>query len=228
MKKTTYLWEPHAHTKEVSECARVPAAEMVEAYVQAGYSGIVITDHLNPEWIREEPYRSDWKKAVEHFYEGYRNAVKAAKRRITVLPGIELRLTQNSNDYLIYGLGEEELLEYKEIPLWPLRKVCETLREKSDVLIYQAHPFRNGMTITEPHLLDGIEVFNACKRHDSRNSLALQWAKQFDLLKISGTDYHWSEDVGLGGFLTDEVIKIPADLLEVLRHAPRLIFPENA
>ena len=36
----------HVHTSEVSGCGKVPAAEMVRLYHEAGYDAIVITDHL--------------------------------------------------------------------------------------------------------------------------------------------------------------------------------------
>lgn len=35
------------------------------------------------------------------------------------------------------------------------------------MLFYQAHPFRNSMKITNPELLDGIEVYNGHPGHDS-------------------------------------------------------------
>ena len=43
---TEYLWETHMHTSETSRCARSPAAKMVAAYKDAGYHGIVVTDHF--------------------------------------------------------------------------------------------------------------------------------------------------------------------------------------
>lgn len=43
-----YKYELHCHTDEVSLCGKVPAGEIAEMYRQAGYSGIVITDHYLP------------------------------------------------------------------------------------------------------------------------------------------------------------------------------------
>ena len=40
-----YKYELHCHTKEVSRCGAVPAAEIVKMYKENGYDGIVITDH---------------------------------------------------------------------------------------------------------------------------------------------------------------------------------------
>jgi histidinol phosphatase-like PHP family hydrolase len=41
-----HLWETHLHTAEGSACAGTPAAEMARAHHQAGYEGIVVTDHF--------------------------------------------------------------------------------------------------------------------------------------------------------------------------------------
>jgi len=40
-----YKYDTHVHTKEVSPCGKVPAIEVVKLYKDAGYHGIVITDH---------------------------------------------------------------------------------------------------------------------------------------------------------------------------------------
>lgn len=42
---TLYHYDLHVHTSNVSPCAHVQAEEVVRLYAQAGYTGIVITDH---------------------------------------------------------------------------------------------------------------------------------------------------------------------------------------
>ena len=46
MKTSRYLYETHMHTKESSACAHNTGAEMARAYKEAGYTGIIITDHF--------------------------------------------------------------------------------------------------------------------------------------------------------------------------------------
>lgn len=48
-------------------------------------------------------------------------------------------------------------------------------------MIYQAHPFRFGMKITNVKYLDGIEVCNRNIEHDSHNDIAALWAEKFGL-----------------------------------------------
>ena len=40
-----YLYETHMHTSESSACARSTGREMAQAAKEAGYTGIIITDH---------------------------------------------------------------------------------------------------------------------------------------------------------------------------------------
>ena len=46
-----YLYDPHTHTAETSKCGHLPAADVVERYVKHGFSGLVVTDHLHPEYL---------------------------------------------------------------------------------------------------------------------------------------------------------------------------------
>lgn len=43
-----YKYELHCHTGAVSRCGRVEPEKIVEMYVEAGYNGIVVTDHYSP------------------------------------------------------------------------------------------------------------------------------------------------------------------------------------
>ena len=40
-----YLYETHMHTCEASKCARSTGAQMAQAAKEAGYTGVIITDH---------------------------------------------------------------------------------------------------------------------------------------------------------------------------------------
>ena len=46
-------------------------------------------------------------------------------------------------------------------------------------LVYPAHPFHNGMKITDPAPLFGIEAHNMHLRYDSRNNIAEARARRF-------------------------------------------------
>lgn len=42
----SFKYEMHTHTQEVSMCATIPAAELVQFYKDKGFSGVCITDHF--------------------------------------------------------------------------------------------------------------------------------------------------------------------------------------
>lgn len=215
-----YLTELHAHTANTSRCAKDKANLLVENYLQAGYSALVTTDHLSTSTF--EAYKADslsWNDKIDIFLKGYRAAEEAAEATdLTVLLGMELRFARKGiiNDYLVYGVTEDFLRKNGDLLKMRLSAFSE-LAHKNGLLIYQAHPFRNGMTVVSPQYLDGYEIYNACVRHNSRNAIAEKWARLHKKPGIAGSDYHQSEDTARGGILTAQKIESNEMLLSVLR-----------
>ena len=90
-----YLFDPHTHTAETSKCGHLPAAEVVDRYVRHGFSGLVVTDHLHPEYLSRIDTDHDWNAVCDHYLSGYR----ASKQRgdevgFRVLLGAELRFPE--------------------------------------------------------------------------------------------------------------------------------------
>lgn len=215
-----YLTELHAHTAETSRCAKDSAKNLVENYLQAGYSTLVTTDHFSPSTF--EAYKANtlsWNDKVEIFLQGHRAAKAAAEHTdLTVLLGMELRFSRKNsiNDYLVYGVTEDFLRKNGDLLEMRLSAFSE-LAHKNGLLIFQAHPFRNGMTIVKPEYLDGYEIYNACVRHNSRNGIAEKWARLHKKAGTSGSDYHQTEDTARGGIVTAQKIESNDMLLSVLR-----------
>lgn len=213
-----YLYEMHLHTKDTSNCANVKASVAVEEYIKAGYDGIVVTDHLSPStYMKYGRELLPWKKKVDFFLRGYKSAKKAANGRIPVLLGMELRYrtSEGDNDYLVYGITEDFLYNTPELLNLNSKKFYE-LTQKNGFLVFQAHPFRVGMKVTNPKFLDGIEIFNGNPRHNSSNDIAEMWAKKYGLMVTSGSDYHEIEDLGTGGIYFNKDIKDNKTLVEEL------------
>ena len=207
-----YKTEMHCHTAESSlKCGKIPAAEMVKIYEDAGYDTLLITDHYGGPHISGKGIEYD----ILTFMEGF-NAAKAAAKKINVIQGMELRFHINANDYLVYGMTEEFV---RKNPLIYEGNISEfmPLAHENGLLVYQAHPFRNNLTIVPPGICDGLEVYNSHPRHDSRNDIALAWAKKYNINMISGSDAHKPQDTVKSGIRTKEEIKNSAQLLEVLK-----------
>ena len=210
-----YKFETHLHTSEVSPCARIPAQEMVRLYRDAGYSGLLVTDHLYPPNL--ELFGCDgWHATMERFMLGYRLAKEEGDRiGVDVLLGAELLPDGGNNEYLLFGLTEEFLYRHENICRYDLVRLREACTD-AGVLIYQAHPYRPEMTRGLPGFLDGVEVYNGCPRHGSRNELALAYAERNRLGMSSGSDAHQYEDVGRGGIMTETRITDLKSLCEAL------------
>ncbi len=213
--------ELHAHTAPVSVCADITIEETIEKYVQEGYTTLVLTDHLNVQTfdhptIHRYTGSEDWDERVDYYMTAIARAREVAAGRIHVLQASEIAPNRLYTDYLVYGLGEDFYRAHPNIMGYKTKELCEAVHEWGG-LIYQAHPFRNTMMITDPRLLDGVEVWNAHPHHDSRNDFARLWAERYGLRMISGSDMHHPWQTAGGGILTDHPITTMDELTEVLR-----------
>ena len=211
--------ELHSHTSETSNCGKASAKELVKAYIENGYSTVVITDHLSTHtYFRYDYDNMSWDEKIDVFVRGYKAALAAAQGKINVLFGMEVRFdsTDSNNDYLVFGIDEKFLRENRDIIDMDIKSFSK-LAHENGLLIYQAHPFRNEMTITRPKYLDGIEVYNGCVRHNSNNDIAEIWAEKYDLGKTSGSDFHELGDEARAGIITECEIKTNEDLIRVLK-----------
>ena len=199
MKK--YLYDLHIHTSESSACGETCAADIVARYKGLGYDGIVITDHVGESALRNRGETYDEK--ITDVLKGYRAAKALEDENFTVILGMELRFRENDNDYLVYGIDEDFL---RRVNLTECEKPADfvAVAKENNLAFFQAHPFRDGMTVLNPTILDGVEVYNGHGGHDSRNDIALAWAKKFGVRMISGSDFHYVSKAEPGGVYFEE------------------------
>ena len=202
------------HTSNVSTCANAPAGYTVSRYLKENYTTLVVTNHFSRFTFSQE--QDTWSRKVDHFMTGVTALTEAAAGRLHVLTGCELRLNTDDNDYLLYGVTREFLESCPDLMDLSVKKLSILCRSRN-VLLVQAHPFRNFMRIVEPSLLDGIEVYNGLTGQPSRNDMAAVWAERFSLIPTSGSDFHDAENPIDGGILTEEPIVSPEQLVKVLR-----------
>ena len=207
MKK--YKYECHCHTTLMSPCGKTDPAVTVREYIKAGYDGIYITDHLFAQNPLNKYSELSWKEVVDNHFKGFNAVSDATDGKIDIFCGAELRIADSVNDYLIYGVNKTFFYEHDLISM-TLAQVSEAVRKNGGLLV-QAHPFRSGMKIADPKLLDGIETYNGNFRHDSRNDIAKIWADKHDLIKLSGSDFHQIEDLARGGIMTNHKIESEKD-----------------
>lgn len=201
-----YKIETHLHTVHTSSCGRLDAATLTEAYRAAGYAGIIVTDHFNRDTFNylnvDLSGRTD---KVLSFLDGYnRMAEEGAKRGLRIYKGAELRFDECVNDYLLFGWPDELLADPEAVFHMGIAAFAPLARAAGAVIV-QAHPYRWGCTPAIACYLDGVEVANRNPRHENYNDRAAEYARQFGLLGLSGSDCHQPPDIGLGGILTEEM-----------------------
>lgn len=196
-----YLYETHMHTSEASACAHNTGAEMARAYKEAGYTGIIITDHFfygNTAVDRSLP----WKEWVERYCLGYEHAKEEGdKIGLQVFFGWEAGY--HGSEFLIYGLDKEWLIRHPEIRDASVERQLQLVHADGGIVI-QAHPFREASYIKEirvyPDYVDGVEGINAShtsflksERHPEYNEKALVYAASHNFPLTAGSDQHTTE-----------------------------------
>ncbi len=212
-----YKLEMHFHTSETSPCGEVKGKDGAELYKKAGYDGVVVTDHFfkNTLGTRDES-KYTWEEAVDKFLVGYYAAKEAETENFKVILGMEIRFTDAGNDFLVYGVTEEFLKENPWIH-------CENLEyfynicDKYNLLIAQAHPFREKCYFAQAEFLHGIEVFNGNPDHDSRNILAEKAAEIYNLIEFKGSDFHEEIGISHNHFLVDELPMNSQELVNIIK-----------
>ncbi|WP_308529369.1 transposase [uncultured Oscillibacter sp.] len=199
-----YLFDPHTHTAETSKCGHLPAAEVVDRYVRHGFSGLVVTDHLHPEYLSRIDTNHDWNAVCDHYLSGYR----ASKQRgdevgFRVLLGAELRFPENDNDYLVYGIDEAWLRSNPYVCCMSAREFFQKFHDQ--VLIIHAHPYRDGNTTVFEDAVHGTEIINGNPRHDNYNDRALELARRHpEYYRLAGSDTHEDGDEARAGVILPE------------------------
>lgn len=211
-----YLFDMHVHTSDTSFCAKQKAKDVCSEYKRLGYDGIVITDHVNAHTF-ESVLNLPWEQQADKFLKGYREAKKYETENFKVLLGMEMRCTESKNDYLVYGIDENFIYTHENLQLTPSFSAFKKIANEYGLIIFEAHPFRRKMTIIDPSLVDGIEVYNANPDHDSNNDLAFIWAKKHCLKVISGTDYHGKFGNFTGGVYFEKKPQNEKELLTLLK-----------
>lgn len=205
-----YQFETHCHTAETSPCGVLSAAEVVDGMNAAGYSGTFITDHFYSRFFeRADMEGLSWREKVGRYLSGYR----AARRRgsqvgLKVLLGLEVQPEGSPFEFLVYGPDESFLMDAGPFYKLPIADIYDIMH-KNGFLVFQAHPFRFGLSPENPAFYDGIEIVNAQVRHKSRNKLSLKFASEHNVMAIAGGDVHMSEDIGRSG------IMLPEDVCDV-------------
>lgn len=215
-----FTTELHAHTNPASFCGDFPANEVVDFYRAAGVNTLAITNHFNSELCI-----GDLKENVKKYLDDYYLAKESANNDINVILGIEIRFDGSCNDYLVFGISEDELEFYAELTPYGIENFYKNAKNTHNVII-QAHPFRNGVTLAPVDSIDGIEAYNMHPNHNQRNALSTKHAKNNDLLITGGSDFHHITHHALCLMRTKNKLKDSYDVAQAIK-SKDVVFDSN-
>lgn len=214
--KNTYPYriELHAHTKPVSPCSEIPPADLVRAYIEQGFHGVVITNHFNLGDMKGLPKE----EGLDYYMSGYEQTKQAAEGTgLQIFLGTEIRFNEHPNEYLVYGVDRQLLSQCYDYLDQGLAAYRAEVTLPNSVFL-QAHPFRDRMVRREPELMDGLEVFNMHPNHNSRVSQAARYAATIpSAIKTIGTDFHHPGHEGLSALRVKRMPEDSFDLAAILR-----------
>lgn len=200
-----FRYELHMHTKETSRCARSSAYDMVKAYSDREFSGVVITDHfVNGYSLSALP--DTWEKKMDAYLKGYHAALEVGKKLgIDVFLGWEYTYQgNNAEDYLTFGLDEAFLYnQARDCDQWSIERYAQTVHAAGGFII-RAHPYRiadyiKTACIEREGIADAIEVYNggnpAGTDYDDK---ALRYAQAHGYAMVAGSDTHHVLTTGVG------------------------------
>lgn len=215
-----YKYEMHCHDCLGSRCASSLPEEMVAAYMEAGYSGLVFTNHFlrgNTAVDRSLP----WELKMKRYYEAYLMGKEAAAEGFNVMFGLEHHYG-HGKEVLTYGIDLDFLLANPDIDQLPLAEYTRLVREAGG-LVVQAHPFRDrdyidADVLPEPENIDAVEGWNYFNTPEE-NMKAAEFAARHNMFQTSGADVHNCncESIGKAGMAFDFQIKDSAELVKALK-----------
>lgn len=220
-----YLYETHLHTSQSSACAHNTGYEMAKAAHEAGYAGIIVTDHNwggNTAVDRSLP----WEAWVTEFIKGYQDAKRYADAHdFDVFFGYEAGY--NGTEFLICGITPEWMLQHPELREATVEEQYKLVHAAGGMVIH-AHPYREEWYIPEirlyPDFVDGVEGVNAthschlseCHNDPAYDDRAIAYANAHGLPMTAGSDIHSTHLFG-GGVAFRRRLRSGADYCEAIR-----------
>jgi len=213
-----YHYETHLHTHPVSACGANSPKAMVKAYKAMGYTGFIITDHFF-NGNSGCPLHLSWDEKINFFLSGYEAAKKEGEKNdFDVFLGWEYAV--KGTELLTYGLGEDFLRSHPHCDRLTIEDYSDLVR-KNGGYIAQAHPYREAPWVINPypvapHLIDGIEVYNASQPKES-NQKAYGFAQLHNIAMQSGSDAHGIHTPELGGIIVNKRPDTIHDLIAAIK-----------
>ncbi len=212
--------ETHCHSFGGSSCATSPDEIFIEDFVNAGYGGVVLTNHVSETMYKYHKGETHAEK-VRFFFSLVENMREKLKPfNIKVFCGAEIRVLPTNGrlhgeEFTVYGITEKDMFDNKPLYTFTQEELFR-FAEKKGLFMYQTHPFREGVTVGDPKFMHGAEAFNGHFHHYNNNALAKDFCEKYGLIGLSGTDYHHEHQPLTAGIFIPENIDTSARLIEYI------------
>jgi histidinol phosphatase-like PHP family hydrolase len=221
-----YKYETHAHTCDVSHCAKITPAGLAKLYKALGYEGIFVTNHF---YNGEEETKQNWAERINHYCGGY-EAVWEEGNKIGLDVFFGWEFSYWGTDYLTYGLDKRWLLAHEGFDGLPIREYSALIHAEGGFIIH-AHPFREARYIEmirlTPREVDGVEILNA-NRLDAENGRAAWYAENYGLLVTAGSDTHADSQKRFCGLKVKKRFVSVFDMINAVKSGEAKLFTEYA
>lgn len=221
-----YLYETHCHCSEASACARSTAVEMARAHKEAGYTGMILTNH---NWGGNTAISRElaWPDMLDQFFAPYYLAKEWGDANdFQVFPGYEAGY--DGTEFLIYGIEIGWMYDHPELRDATVEEQFEIIHSGGGIVVH-AHPFREAFYISRirlyPEHVDAIEALNAahCPHmgmpdNSVFNEKALKYAAGLGMVITGGSDSHNVNLTG-GGMAFPQKLADIHDFADRIRHA---------
>lgn len=208
------LIDTHVHSAGISPCSRRNPNQLIAEYLADKTDGFVLANHCLESFTDGIGYRAWCEKYVEEY-----NTVKKLgdKYGVKVFFGIEVTPNyQPFIHFLIIGITPDELLESPELYKFSQKELYEYCVENG-FLLYQAHPFRNGMVPQDPGYLHGVEINCHPGYFSNMKEEVSAFAKENNLGIICGSDFHGDHYKPKCGNYIPDSVSTEKELTEYLR-----------
>lgn len=212
-KEYKFKIELHAHTTPASGCSEISPHQLVQIYKSNGYDSVAITNHFTFSALAKDDGDSYFDRFLEDYYSCLEHGEKVG---LNIIFGAEIRFSENSNEYLIYGICPEDMKDIRALLPYGVDNFYREYKNDKNVIIH-AHPFRDSASPVNPECIDGIEAFNMHPKHNSRVALAAKYARKNNLIAVCGTDFHHPGQECLSSVLTKEKITDSYQLAKIIK-----------
>ena len=222
-----YKLEMHLHTVHNSHCGQEEPCDIARIYANAGYNGIVVTNHFNRTdlfgYVAQQ-FGSNLDVMSDYLRDYFELKDECAKYGIDVFLGLEAapdfctyyKYSPPYGEILVYGITPDlvlkdgyDILNFNKIELYEWA-------EKNGCLLVVAHPYRSICTELDYRYVHGIEIANLHPKQNSHNDKAERVCKMLGLIPTGGSDFHFRGGEG-GGILTKRAPENEKDIVEILK-----------